>query len=646
MKSFTYTKESWKNPADALSLEWLETNGLGGWASSTILGANSRRYHGLLVAATKPPVGRVVMVSKLDETIISGDQRFELSVNQFPGVYYPQGFQYLEKFEKEYFPTWNYRVGDCLIKKSITAIYFQNTVVVTYELLSKNAVDMELRPFLAARDYHHINRKDNSIRMDGRFENGIFEIQPRPSLPVVYFQVLGSQFTAQPDWFYNFEYAIEKERGLEFQEDLFTPGIFSVKLEFGKPLSVIISTDNLSRQDGSQLVKNELVRRKKLVNPKSSEAFQQLTLAADQFIVKRGGDLRTVIAGYPWFTDWGRDTMIALPGLTLATGRFDDAKKILLSFSEHVSRGMLPNRFPEGDETPDYNTVDATLWYFVAIYKYWQRSADFELVKRLLPILEDIIVWHERGTRYGIKVDADGLLYAGEKGIQLTWMDAKIGDWVVTPREGKCVEINALWYNALKILEAICTKKNDTRSATKYAEKSARVAKRFNELFPSEKGLYDCLHGDHKDSPTRPNQVFALSLPFPIVDKILGKKILNQVTEKLFTPVGLRSLSPDDSNYRPIFTGDPRSRDSAYHQGTVWGWLIGPFIDAMFYVHGAKAKPEAVKIVKEAARHLSVACIGQYSEVFNAESPHVAKGACAQAWSVAEILRVMDEYNL
>jgi predicted glycogen debranching enzyme len=501
---------------------------------------------------------------------------------------------------------------------------------------------------MAGRNYHSLSHANEQITNNFEFENEVFVARLYEGLPELYLLIPGATFKAQPDWFYNFEYLVEKARGQDFQEDLFTPGVFKYRLKAGDKLGVIASTQNPTGRDAFALFAQEKERRKKLISemPVVDETTKTLGLAADQFIVQRDNDLKTIIAGYHWFTDWGRDTMIALPGLTLATGRFEDAKNIIRVFAQNISRGMLPNRFPDAEEAPEYNTVDATLWFFVAIYKYLKYTGDKDFMKNeLLPVLEDIIAWHDRGTRYSIHVDEDGLLYAGEPGVQLTWMDAKIGDWVVTPRIGKAVEINALWCNALAILSSLYKLAGQKSSAKRFAQRTVQTRDRFREVFWYEEGgyLYDVVDGETRDTSIRPNQIFALSLPYPLLEEQQASKVLETVTDKLYTPFGLRSLAPEDPHYRSVYSGNSSERDSAYHQGTVWGWLLGPWLTAMVRVKGQDGKSTAQRYFKEIKPHLKDAGIGSISEIFDAEAPHAPRGCIAQAWSVAEILRAYIE---
>lgn len=644
----------------AAECEYLETNGLGGWSGSSITGVHTRRYHGLFVAAINPPTDRMVLLSKLDETIIIKENRYELSCNVYEGdIIHPMGNQYLESFSKDFFPEWIYEAGGVRVKKTICMIHGENTVVIRYKAEKAAApFALELLPLVAARGYHELSHASPRMHWDADFSNGIFHNQP-DGISHIYISVPGSAYQHTPRWFYNFKYNVEQYRGLEYTEDLFNHGIFSVELNKGDELNIIISSENTEGRDGAQLIKQELKRRKGLLKGQpEDETVQQLVLAADQFIVNRYSStstegekdvLKTIIAGYHWFTDWGRDTMISLPGLTLSTGRLDDAKKILSAFAQHVSKGMLPNRFQE-KEPPEYNNVDGTLWYFIAVYKYLQAGGDKKFVlETILPVLKDIIDWHFRGTRYNIHVADDGLLYAGEAGQQLTWMDARIGDWVVTPRMGKPVEIQALWYNTLQVFAALLKLNKQGEDAAQVLQHAAKAKESFDSLFWYDEGkyLYDVIGENGKpDATLRPNQLFAISLPFPLLEGEKAKAILNIVKEKLYTPVGLRSLPQGDLHYIPQYGGDQWHRDSSYHEGTVWSWLLGAYVDAVMKSKARNKKTEALLIIKNFLYHLNEACIGQVSEIFDAEAPHHPRGCVAQAWGVAEVLRVIKDYAL
>ena len=644
-----------RNLDQALRREWLETNGLGGFASSTITGLNTRRYHGLLTAATTPPAGRLVLLSKLEETLVLEGRRYDLSANRYPGVIHPQGYQYLTGFGLDPFPVFTYAVEGVEIKKTVFMPQGENTVVVQYEMRGDSpGATLEIRPLIAFRDYHSTTHENGGISRDVRTEDGLATIAPYPGLPELHFAHDAAGFTPTGEWYRNFEYDIERERGLDFQEDLFNPFVLRFDLSGRASASIIASTARRRASDAPGLRRAETERRRGVLAaaPYQDEFLQALIAAADQFIVARG-DQKTVIAGYHWFCDWGRDTMIALPGLTLLAGRAEVARSILLEFAKHVDQGMLPNRFPDAGETLEYNTVDATLWFFEAVRALLRHTGDYDFVRQhLYAVLADIVEWHLRGTRYGIRVDADGLLSAGEPGVQLTWMDAKVGDWVVTPRQGKPVEIQALWYNALRVMEDLAGRFGDEPAAGRYADLAGRAAASFNAQFWNESAgcLYDVIHGDQRDGSIRPNQVFAVSLAHTMLPKDQARRVLEVVERELLTPAGLRSLAPSDPQYRPRYEGGPWSRDGAYHQGTVWPWLLGPFLTAYMRVNGRnkQTQAQAAAWLEGLRAHLSDAGLGQISEIFDGDAPHRPAGCMAQAWSVAEILRagVEDVYGL
>lgn len=642
-----------ENYYKAAQSEWLETNGLGGWSSSSVIGVNTRRYHGLLVAATEPPTGRMVLLSKLDETILTGDKRTELSVNHYAGnTIHPVGYRYLRNFSRNVFPQWQYEVEGIRLQKTVAMLHGENTVLILYEVLqAANTFTLELMPLMTARHYHQLSHAGPYMQWNAEFKNGKFHCMP-DGRNHIYIQAPGSAYTHDPRWFYNFEYAVEKDRGLDCSDDLFNHGVFSVQLNQGDSLGIIISTEDPEGKNAVDLLLREEQRRKKLTEGIHNDLTRRLMLAADQFIVKRiinhVEDGATIIAGYHWFTDWGRDTMISLPGLCLSTGRYEDAKKILSAFAASLSKGMLPNRFTDNGEEPEYNNVDGTLWYFIAVHEYLEATGDKEFtLEKILPALKEIIDWHFRGTRYNIRADSDGLLYAGQTGQQLTWMDARIGNWVVTPRMGKPVEVQALWFNALKIFSRLLTLNGQQQDAILVDISAEKAFQHFNKQFWYEAGgyLYDVIDENaNPDNSLRPNQLFALSLPFALIDGEKAYSVLNMVEEKLYTPAGIRSLSPGHKAYVPIYTGDAYHRDASYHQGTSWSWLLGPYIDAVMKLTGDKAR--AKKIIDNFSYHLHEACIGSVSEIFDAEAPHAPKGCMAQAWGVAEILRVVRKYNL
>jgi predicted glycogen debranching enzyme len=646
-------QEARGNLDEALKREWLETNGLGGFASSTIVGLNTRRYHGLLVAATKPPVGRMVLLSKLEETLVVNGERYDLSSNQYPGAIHPQGYQYLKSFQLDHFPVYTYEVAGVVIEKAVFMAHGENTTVVQYKRRRKSRTvkdcRLEIRPLVAFRDYHSTTHENDAINSHVEISDGLAMIKPYADLPELHFAHDADELELAGYWYRNFEYRVERERGLDFVEDLFNPFVLKFDLTGKAAVSIIASTTQQKIGDANKLRKAERARREKIVKsaPAKDELVRALTCAADQFIVARG-EQKTVIAGYHWFSDWGRDTMIALPGLTLTAGRYDIARSILLEFAKHVDQGMLPNRFPDAGEQPEYNTVDATLWYIEAIRALVEHTGDYDFVREnLYEVLVEIINWHERGTRYRIHVDEDGLLFAGEAGVQLTWMDAKVGDWVVTPRIGKPVEIQALWHNALRSMEEFATRFGDQANAERFGSMAARAKESFNRQFWNEEAgcLYDVVDGAQRDGSIRPNQIFAVSLRHPMLDAEASKRVIAVVERELLTPVGLRSLAASDPRYIGRYEGDMRSRDGAYHQGTVWAWLIGPFITAYLKAHGEgkAARKRARAWLAGFGDHLSDACLGQVSEIFDGDAPHAPRGCVAQAWSVAEILRAAVE---
>ncbi len=632
--------------ASALEKEWLETNGLGGFASSTIVGLNTRRYHGLLTAATRPPVGRLVLLSKLEETLVVAGERFDLSSNQYPDVVYPQGHLHLDEFRLDPFPIFVYKVAGVTLEKRVFMAHGENTTVIQYELLATNPLppcELEIRPLIAFRDYHSLTHQNAALDRRVQTKTQLVTVAPYADLPALHFAHDATSVHLTGEWLLNFCYHVEEERGLDASEDLFNPFLLAFDLTDGRAASIIASTVERSVYQVSELRDRETVRRSAVRN---TDAFvQALAAAADQFIVKRG-ELETVIAGYHWFGDWGRDTMIALPGLTLVTGRFETAKNILKTFANAVDRGMLPNRWPDSGEVPEYNNVDGTLWFFEAAGALARYSGDYDFVfTHLLEVLNGIVDWHLRGTRFGIRVNDRGLVECGEPGSQLTWMDAKIGDRAVTPRIGMPVEIQALWYNALRTMEDFAARQNDTTAAKRFAEMAEHARQSFGDLFWNESSgcLFDVIDGEMRDASIRPNQVFAVSLTHPILTGERALRVMERVERDLLTPRGLRSLAPDDPQYRPRYEGNPWSRDTAYHQGTVWSWLLGPFVSGYLKANGysAPARKKADGWLRGMAEHMSEAGLGQISEIFDGDAPHTPRGSIAQAWSVAEILRVL-----
>jgi predicted glycogen debranching enzyme len=646
-----FDSELLRNLETSLSREWLETNGLGGFASSTVVGLNTRRYHGLLTAATKPPVGRIVLLSKLEEILVIEGNRYELSANEYPGVIHPRGFMFQTSFRLDPFPVFTYEVEGLRLEKSVLMVHGQNTTVVNYELHSDSSSNLpsklllEVRPLIAFRDYHNTTRENGVL--DGRVESedGITSFKPYADFPWLHLAHDIASIEHTGYWYRNLQYSVERQRGLDFVEDLFNPCSLTFDLNRYRRARIIASTERRDIRNADSYREAE-TRRRYSMRQGGNETVKTLTVAADQYIVARGNQ-KTIIAGYHWFSDWGRDTMIALPGLTLATNHSDIARSILDEFARHVDQGMLPNRFPDAGETPEYNTVDATLWFFEAARSLLQYTNDYDFVRiKLYKVLKEIIFWHVKGTRYNIHLDADGLLFSGEPRVQLTWMDAKVSDWVLTPRYGKPVEIQALWYNALQVMQQLAERFGEPDSAREYGQRAELAHTSFNEQFWNESQgcLYDVVNGNEFDGSIRPNQIIALSLTHSMVSKAKAKKILKVIERELLTPRGLRSLSPADQKYRARYEGDTLSRDGAYHQGTVWPWLMGPFITAYKKTFGPTAGQNfGAEWLNGFEQHFNEACLGQVSEIFDAEAPHVPRGCIAQAWSIAELLRAAVE---
>jgi predicted glycogen debranching enzyme len=631
-----------------MSKEWLETNGLGGFASSTINGMNTRRYHGLLVAALRPPTGRMVLLSKLEETLVLDGERYDFSTNQYPQAVHPEGFRQLRNFRLDPFPIFTFRLGEVSLTKIVLMLRGENTTVIRYQLQAPETrrATLELRPLVAFRDYHALLRESGDLKHAVDIEPGLIRITLRAGEAALLLAHDALRVHAEGVWYRNFEYAEERARGFDFREDLFNPCTLSFDLHGNQTCSVIASTQQHSAREAAVIEEHERARRRTMKGATEADAYRRaLYSAAEQFIVQRGSHRSSVIAGYHWFTDWGRDTMISLPGLALTTEKFGTARDILSAFAENLSEGMIPNRFPDEGDEPEYNTVDATLWFVHAIGEYLSRTNDLTFVRdHLYSRLIEIVDWHERGTRYGIRVTDDGLLRSGAEGVQLTWMDAKVGDWVVTPRAGKAVEIQALWYNALCHLEKIAARLNDQHTIAYCRKLCERASASFNEKFWNEQAacLFDVVRDDGTaDAALRPNQIFAVSLPYSMLSAERARSVVQTVERELLTPCGLRSLAPSDPAYRGRYEGDAYSRDGSYHQGTVWGWLMGPFITAHLKVRGRT--PESIAQARgwltAFREHLSDAGLGQISEIFDGDPPHTPRGCIAQAWSVAELLR-------
>jgi predicted glycogen debranching enzyme len=635
----------------ATSLEWLETNGQGGFAFGTVSGAATRRYHSYLTAALNPPVGRYALVAKFEETLEINGEFFELSSNNYPGTVYPKGYEFLTSFRLDPFPIWTFRCGDILLEKRLFMPKGRNATVVRYStskhaFKTKQKIRLKVRPLISCKDYHTIIRRGDLPATGYKIQDGVIEMQPDPSIDaVIFFSHNAASVIPTGYWYENFQYLIEAERGFDYSEDLYQP--FEMEFDFRRDVSVIISTGrSIEAAAAAELEKSEINRRKKILQRSGlqTEFEKSLVLAADQFIVARGNG-NTIIAGYPWFSDWGRDTMISLSGLALVTNRNETARSILIEYAKYVSEGMIPNRFPDKGESPDYNTADATLWYFEAVRAYVEKTGDIELVEtHLYKTLAEIIRWHLNGTRYQIRVDTDGLLQAGTPQTQLTWMDAKSGERVFTPRNGKPVELQALWYNALRSMADFAEVLGYDDDRVRFDSLANLTRFSFNAVFCNADAgcLYDVVENGRRDASVRPNQLFAIALPHPVLERRHWRTVVDRVRSDLLTPFGLRTLSPADPNYVGRYEGPPASRDAAYHQGTVWAWLMGPFIDAFrrAYAEEKDVESESLGLLAAFEDHLKTACLGQISEIFDGDPPHTPRGCPAQAWSVAEILRV------
>lgn len=634
------------NPEIGPTKEWLVTNGLGGFASGTIIGLNTRRYHGLLVASLHPPVDRRLLVAGLDEDIYINDQRYVLGTNQVRGGYAQQGYRYLQRFRRNPLPTFTYRIRDLFLIKTIFMVYGENTTMVNYRIINQNRkrVAIYLFPLLNCRDFHGTTSENDWPFHQEITNRNRVETEPFPGAPHIFLESDQAGYVREPSWYRGMYYAVEDFRGLPCIEDHYIPGYFEISTCNSLEFSVAFSTGDLFPLDCKAAMAHELERREKLCDHAGyqDKFARQLTLAADDFLVwRQSTGKKTIIAGYPWFNDWGRDAMIALPGLTLCTKRYQDAREILATFSEYARDGLVPNMFADVGQKPLYNTVDASLWYFFAVQKYLSYTGDEQFIKEhLFPTMQEILAYYRAGTRFGIKMDDDGLVSAGRPGVQLTWMDARVGDWVVTPRTGKPVEINALWYNALVFMSELAGKfgKSDAWGAL-----ARQVRSSFITAFWNETGgcLYDVAAEDFRDERLRPNQIIAVSLPYSPLPPEKARSVVVRVWEDLYAVYGLRSLSPVEPEYQGHYGGNQFTRDSAYHQGTVWSWLIGHFITAFRKVYGNSPESQAtIRLFLAPFRdHLRQHGIGTVSEIFEGEPPFNPRGCFAQAWGVAEVLR-------
>jgi predicted glycogen debranching enzyme len=633
--------ETCRHLEPAAGREWLVTNGLGGYASGTVAGVNTRRYHGLLVASMTPPVQRMVLLASIEEWVRDVDgQPQALSAQEYwDGTVYPEGFRRLEEVEVDgMLPVFRWAVDGRIIEKRIWMEQGANRTVLSYRLVAGPPCTLQLRPLFAHRDYHQQRHGQGGFDVAENTDGWIIDAAGVRS----YFQVRPSPVVqSRPDWYWRVLHRAERERGLDDEEDLFTPGAVEIGLDSQNEVVVVVGTEPIP--PGWEVATSSHAaqqRQAALRDPATDHPLAgQLVVAAEQFRVGRHPEQRTVIAGYHWFTDWGRDTMISLAGLAIRPGTLWEARAVLDTYIGYRHEGLIPNRFPDGGEAPEYNTMDATLWMFQALAAYLRASGDWRFLADRLDALEDVIDWHIRGTRHNIRMDAgDGLLAGGEQGYALTWMDARVADWVVSPRYGKPVEINALWYNALCLTADWCERAG--RPAGRYRQVARQVRDSAQARFWYAVGGYcfDVVDGPDGDDPSlRPNQVIALGLSYPLIEGARARCVLDVVTEKLLIPYGLRTLSPDDPRYQPAYRGDQHARDASYHMGLAWPWLLGPYLDAHLRVYGDRGAIR--RLVEPFEAHLSDAGLGTISEVFEPEPPYRPVGCISQAWSVAEVLR-------
>jgi predicted glycogen debranching enzyme len=625
-------------PGERWTAEWLEADGLGGFASGTVAGVRTRRYHALLLAATQPPSGRMVLVNSLEVWLETDAGRFALSTQHYmPGVVYPDGHQRIADFEAEPWPRWRFRVEDGTeVSQEIAARHERAEVALRWRLLAGNEAKLIVRPLLSGRDYHALHHENPAFEFAPAISAERVTWRPYNGVPAITLLANG-HYDHEPTWYRNFLYEVERERGLDFVEDLAAPGLFTWSLGDGDAVLVLCASEQpapgeTARAHASAIFVAEAARREVFRTP--------LQRSADDYVVRRAAG-KTIIAGYPWFTDWGRDTFITLRGFMTLPGGLDLAREILLAWAPTVSEGMVPNRFPDTGLHPEYNAVDASLWYVIAAHEFLTAAtglpdADVQLLHRAI---DEIIAGYRAGTRFAIRMDDDGLIAAGVPGVQLTWMDAKIGDWVVTPRIGKPVEIQALWLNALRIAGARSCELNDL---------AERALASFLTRFWNNGALFDVIDADHvrgrDDGSLRPNQIFAAGgLPAALLEPAEAGQVIDTVERHLLTPLGLRSLAPTDPAYRGQCTGGVHERDGAYHQGTVWPWLLGPFVEA--WLRQRQFAPEARReaddrFLAPLRAHLAVAGIGHVSEIADGEAPHTPRGCPFQAWSLGELLRV------
>lgn len=625
--SYAFTEFQCRSFEFATSREWMLANGLGGYAMGTISGINSRRYHGHLIAAIQPPAERMLLLAGIEASVQADGAPVFLSSNQYSGAVFPEGYLNLESFEVgEQSVRWTYRVGRVKVLKTLTIEHGANAVTIRYDNASDRTIQLTLRPLVAHRGHHGNFAEDPAYPNSLRFPSGLTQVEHEEVLLSIAHP--GASRSPVQGWYFRFEHHREVERGLDARDDLFCPCELNYMLGPGESATLVASAGEPRAP----------------VEP-ALDASRGTTLSAllrqscDRFLIETP-ERTSIIAGYPWFTDWGRDTMIALPGVCLHTGRIDVARKILLDYAGQMNQGLIPNRFVESGEEPEYNTVDATLWFVHAAYKTMLAEEDPEFEATMAKALDEIYAWHIKGTHYGIKVDTkDGLLTQGEPGVQLTWMDAKIGDWVVTPRHGKPVEINGLWINALRVMEWLANKQG--RTSEKYRKAAEKAERSFEAKFWCESRGHYFDTVDPNDASLRPNQLIAMALPFGPASGERALTALTLIEAELLTPYGLRTLGPREPGYKGQFKGPLPELDAAYHQGTVWPWLLGPYVTALVKLRGEKR--DAKNLLREAREMLSEYGIGGVAEVYDGDPPQTPGGCPWQAWSAAELFRAWME---
>ena len=620
--------------------EWIVTNGLGGYASSTIIGANTRGYHGLLVACVPPALRRLLLLSKLEEEISLNGERYPLSINKYPGTTYPDGNKYLKEFRLDPSPIFLYQVGEVILRKTISMPSGQNSSVISYQAITPTPIELLIRPLVNCRDFHSRTKQNSGSAFFQIPITGGVRIEASKDAPNLNLWSNKGRYESSETWYKNMVYDEEAERGLDDREDHFSPGFFIATL-YDQDILTLVASVNASIAPTKDLSSKENLRYNQTVL-KNSHLHNWLIHASDQFIVKLQGDGTTVVAGYHWFGEWGRDAMIALPGLLLTTARFEEAKEVIKRFLDYTRNGIVPIYFDEYGK-PGYASIDTSLWLIYAVYKYFSYTADLRFVEEIYPKLQEIIDWYRHGTDYRIRVSEDGLLGVDSEEGSLTWMDARVDDAPVTPRGGKCVEVNALWYNALRSMEELSAKL--AKDQKPYKKLSLQVWKSFNDIFWYHEGdyLFDCVNEEGGDESIRPNQILSISLPFPILMKERWGRVFKTVERCLLTPYGLRSLAPQDPGYIGKCIGEPRDRDFAYHNGTVWSWLIGPFLTAYARLGWNPDSLMIQHLLQSFNEHIGEAGLGNISEIFDGDSPHRPRGCIAQAWSVGELLRTYSE---